>query len=171
MSLIIISLSALALLGADPPRTTSLALRASQIVSQTQVLTIRMTLTNTSAAKAFWINKRWAVSHATGRPRATEIEITVVDAHQRLVPYLCSDLPETPRRSDYIVLKPGESVQNDLRFDPSCYDLIPGEKLRFSATFEAISRPITAEAGAEVPSERISLGDWIYVSVPAKRER
>lgn len=151
--------------GTSRPGESLISVSAEQATSPSEVI-IRVTLLNASADRLVWINSRPRVGTGLLRIRDTEIELSIMDAHRRMVTDLCEALHALPDRSGFVALKPKQQVVVSFDLDPRCYSLIPGEKLLVQLTYGATKDWPSPASGVHMPLEPVGLNEWKKVVVP-----
>jgi hypothetical protein len=169
MSVVTLMLLVAAVQGAPAQVPAELSLQMEQVADSSSVLAVRFRLTNLSKSKAYWVNKRLPVAHVIQDARTAEIEIAVMDARRRSVPYLCKVLPRAATTADFVLLRPGEHLERRYQFDSGCYDLAPGERLAIAGSFEFVSRDVELHSGGVIPVGKVSTTDWLTVRVPRRQ--
>ena len=119
-----------------------------------------------SSKRAVWVNSKPSVGHAVDRHRQAEIEMRLLDAHLREVLDSCSDMRAAPKQSDFKALQPKQNLEIVFDFDPHCYSLVPGEKLRMYVSYMSLDSWPDPEPGASVLEKPVGAG-WQKIVVPA----
>ncbi len=144
--------------------TEVLALSLAQIPSQTDVV-VGLTVKNKSPKAIQLVENPQFSEYPDRGGRESEFEFVAVDLHQRRVPYLCSDMKGFLLRK-FRILESGKAITFQFVFSRFCYDLIPGEQLRFFATF------VNADVGGLEPAElaktaEVDPSGWLSLTVPS----
>lgn len=152
---------------ADAPRPSAglVSVNAEQVPSSSKVM-LRVTILNPSADRSVWINARPRVSTRSFHVRDSEVELTIMDVHRRMVTDLCESLPATPDRGRFVTLKPKQTIVVDVDLDTRCFSLAPREKLLLQLTYGATKDWPKPDSAVQVPLEPVGLKDWKKIVVP-----
>ena len=144
------------------PSLSGLRLGLRQLPSTSDVaLEVALTNAGTTSVR-ITTNARFAHRRFDGH-REAEIEIQLLDARGRLIPFQCSDCRFGLHIPEVSPLQPGQTRAFTLSLAGGCYDLVPGEHLSFIATYANLfsEDPIPT---TNVPDVQPS--DWLSVVVP-----